>query len=302
MTHLQNLIYKILKNITLATLLSVSSLSAHNFWINSFESFTHKPGHITVGLGWGHSMPIDDILNSPNGKVIVEEFSIRSPKGEITKLNIPTNKIKDPIKKANAFDVYSADIALQKIALKKDSPKGVYEIQAKSKPTFYTHYIDKKDRQRLKLKPKDKIKDIKKVIFSVRYQALAKSYLTLEKWEKPKASNKGLEIIPKTDLSNLKVGDLVEFEVLFMGKPIIYNPPSNMDYILATSPSFDKGKDFSLVSFIKNGKAQFLVKSSGQWIVNCYYKAKVTKDGVLKNEYGKIDYDIQAASLTFNVK
>jgi len=293
---------KILKNITLLIFLTLSSLSAHNFWVNSFESFTHKPGHTTVGLGWGHSMPIDDILNSPNGKVIVESFTITSPKGDITNLNIPTSKIKEPTKKTSAFDVYSADVALQKIALKKDSPKGVYTIKAKSKPTFYTKYIDNKNRKRFKLNSKDTIKDIKQVIFSVQYQTLATSYLALEKWETPKASNKGLEIIPKTDLSNVRVGDLVEFEVLFMGKPIEYNPPSKMDYILASSSSFDKGRDFSLVSFIKNGKAQFLAKSSGQWIVNCYYKGEVTKDGVLKDKYGKIDYDIQAASLTFNVK
>jgi len=292
----------LLKNITLLIFLTFSSLSAHNFWVNSFESFTHKPGHTTVGLGWGHSMPIDDILNSPNGKVIVESFTITSPKGDITKLDIPTGEIKEPTKKTSAFDVYSADVALQKIALKKDSPKGVYAIKAKSKPTVYTKYIDNKNRKRFKLKSKDKIKDIKKVIFSVEYQALATSYLALEKWETPKASNKGLEIIPKTDLSNVQVGDLVEFEVLFMGRPIEYNPPSKMDYILASSSSFDKGRDFSLVSFIKNGKAQFLAKSSGQWIVNCYYKGEVTKDGVLKDKYGKIDYDIQAASLTFNVK
>ena len=247
-------------------------------------------------------MPIDDILNSPNGKVIVESFTITSPKGGITKLDIPTSKIKEPTKKTNAFDVYSADVALQKIALKKDSPKGIYKLEAKSKPTFYTAFIDKKNKKRFKLKSKDKIKNIKKIIFSVEYQALATSYLALKKWETPKASNKGLEIIPKTNLSNIKVGDLVEFEVLFMGKPIEYNPPSKMDYILASSPSFDKGRDFSLVSFIKNGKAQFLAKSSGQWIVNCYYKGQVTKDGVLKDKYGKIDYDIQAASLTFNVK
>ncbi|PIE64860.1 MAG: hypothetical protein CSA26_05885 [Desulfobacterales bacterium] len=61
-------------------------------------------------------------------------------------------------------------------------------------------------------------KIIKKVLFSVRYQAFAKSYLTLEKWVKPVPVGYGLEITPLTDLSTLKVGDMVEVDVRFHGK------------------------------------------------------------------------------------
>ncbi|WP_228133170.1 hypothetical protein [Aliarcobacter lanthieri] len=42
------------KLVFISTLLSVGlvNLNAHNFWVNSFESFSHKPGHIIVGLAW----------------------------------------------------------------------------------------------------------------------------------------------------------------------------------------------------------------------------------------------------------
>ena len=290
----------LLTTVALSTL-SISTLSAHSLWINSFESFSHKPGHTTVSLGWGHSIPIDDILNSPNGKVIIEDFSITNPKGEKTKLKIPSSELAKATKQTKSFDVYDADIALQKIALKKESPKGVYTIQANSKPTFYTSYLDSKDRQRLKLQPKNEIKDIKKILMSVKYQASAKSYLTLEKWTEQKATNKGLEIIPKTDLSNVRVGDLVEFEVLFMGKPLNTSAAS-MDYITAASNTFGQNEGFSLMSYIKEGKAQIRVQSAGQWIVSCNHRGTVTKDGPLKDLYNKVNYSFNGSSLTFNVK
>ncbi|WP_418185832.1 DUF4198 domain-containing protein [Aliarcobacter vitoriensis] len=291
------------KLVFISTILSLgfTNLNAHNFWVNSFESFSHKPGHIIVGLAWGHSMPMDDILNSPNGSVIVEEFKITSPNGEVTNLDIPTSEPKEANKKANNFDIFSADMGLQKIALKANSQKGVYKIEAKSKPTFYTKYIDTKGKERLKLTTLDKIDDIQKVLMSLKFEAFAKSYLTIDKWEEQKATNKGLEIIPKTDLSNVKVGDLVEFEVLFEGKPLSVSA-SSIDFITASSNSFGQNDGFSLMSYIENGKAQFRVQSAGQWRVSCEHKDSVTKDGVLKDLFGKVEYVFNGAALTFNVK
>lgn len=298
---------QLIKNITLstiliATVLSSSNLSAHTLWINSFESFHHNPGHTTVGLGWGHALPIDDLLNSPTGKVVVEKFSITDPKGETTALKIPSNKSAKVQKETKSFDLYDSDIGLQKIALKKDSPKGVYKIEAKSKPTYYNVFLDNKGRQRLKLKPLDELKNIKEVIFSVKYEAFATSYLTLgDKWEEPKATGKGLEIIPKTDLSNVKVGDLLEFEVLFFGKPLSSGAKGN-EYITANSPSFGQNHRFSLYSKIKNGKAQFIAQSAGQWKIECMHKDEITKKGDLKELYGKAKSLVNAATLTFTVK
>lgn len=293
---------QILKKIVFTTIISITSLNAHSLWVNSFESYAHKPGHTTVSLGWGHALPIDDLLNSPNGKTTVDKFSITDPKGQTTALRIPSSQVAKAKKETKSFDLYDSDVGLQKIALKKDSPKGVYKIEAKSKPTYYSVFIDNKDRQRLKLKPKDKLKDVKKVLMSIKYEAFANTYLTLgNKWEEAKATNKGLEIIPKTDLSKVKVGDLVEFEVLFYGKPLHASPKADA-YITADSASFGQSHNFSLFSKIKNGKAQFIVQSAGQWKVECKHRGKVSKEGKLKDLYGKADVLINASTLTFNVK
>lgn len=276
-------------------------LNAHSLWVDSFESFAHKPGHTTVVLGWGHALPIDDMLNSPNGSILVEKFCIVSPDGEKTKLEIPSaKKQKASIENAN-FYVFKANLGTQKIAFKKDSTKGTYAIKAESKPTFYTKFIDTKGKTRLKLLPKDEVKNIKKTLMSVRYQAFASTYVTLGKWQEPKATNEGLEIIPLSDLSNVKVGDLVKFKILFYGKALNTTAKS-MDYITAHSNTFGQNDGFKLFSYIMNGVGQFRVQSSGKWIVTVNHKNQVTKDGELKKFYKKAEQVFHGATLTFDVK
>lgn len=278
-----------------------TSLLAHSLWVNSFESFTHKPGHTTIVLGWGHTMPIDDILNSPNGKMVIKEFNFIDPNGKKTALSIPDSKTASAALEKKSFDVFKADLGAQKIAFKEDSEKGVYTVEAISKPNYYTAYIDKKGKQRMKLKPKNEVKDIDKVLMSIRFQAYAKSYITLGKWSEQKPLGHGLEIIPQTDLSHVKVGDLVRFKVLFNGKELDANAKS-IDYITANSSSFGQSDGFNLHSYIMKGNAQIRVQSRGKWIVSTYHKGDVTKDGALKKYYGKAEQVYHNAALTFDVK
>ncbi len=57
----------------------VSVAQAHSVWINAFHATTHKPGHVMLSLGWGHALPMDDILNSPNGVLQVKTFTLIAP-------------------------------------------------------------------------------------------------------------------------------------------------------------------------------------------------------------------------------
>ena len=286
----------------IAVLFSMVSLAqAHSVWINSFESYAHQPPHTMVSLGWGHRLPMDDILTSPNGRIAIERFELLDPDLKKTDLLKPEFKLSKPDLSTDNFDLFAADLAAQKVALKKDSAQGVYQFSAVSKPTFYTQYIDKKGKTRLQLKPKNEVKDIKKVLMAVKYQAFAKSYLTVGEWTNPKPLGHGLEIISRTDLSNLHVGDLVEVDVLFYGKPLNATAKS-MEYITAQSSSFGQSDGFSLLSYLMKGKAQFRVQSSGQWMITVNHKDDVTADGSLKDLYGKADQVYHGASLTFNVK
>lgn len=285
----------------LVLLLLASGVHAHSVWINSFESHAHKPHHTMVSLGWGHVLPMDDILTSPNGRVEIESFDLIDPKMKKHELIKPPFVMSSPEKTTENFDLYAADLATQKIALKKGSEPGVYQLSAVSKASFYTQYIDSQGRQRLKMSPRDQVSDIAKVLMSVKYQAFSKSYMTLGEWVNPEPLGHGLEIIPRSDLSNLHVGDLVEVDVLFYGQPLNATAKS-IEYITAFSSSFGQSDGFSLFSYIKEGKAQFRVQSSGQWVIGVSHKDDVTEDGPLRDLYGKASQVYHSASLTFNVK
>jgi uncharacterized GH25 family protein len=185
--------------------------------------------------------------------------------------------------------------------MKKNSAAGVYQLSAVSKPGFFTQYIDKTGRKRMKMAPKNEVDDIRKLLMAVKYQAFAKAYLTVGKWINPEPLGHGLEIIPRTDLSDLHVGDLVEVDVLFYGNPLTATARS-IEYITAHSSSFGQSDGFYLMSYIMEGKAQFRVQSSGQWMIGVNHKDDVTAEGPLKDLYGKVDQVYHSASLTFTVK
>lgn len=282
-------------------LCSATAVQAHSIWINCFKSKVHNPPHAMLSLGWGHVMPMDDILNSPNGKVAIEKFEVIDPELKKTDLIKPPFTTATPASSSGNFDIFAADLAAQKVALKKDSIPGVYQFSATSIPNFYTQYIDTSGKERIKLKPRDEVENIDKILMSVKFQAFAKSYMTIGEWTQPEPLGHGLEIIPRTDLSNLHEGDLVELDVLFYGKPLTASAKS-IEYIVADSSSFGQPDSFALFSYIIEGKAQFRVQSSGQWMIRVNHKDVVTEDGPLKDLYGKADQVYHGASLTFSVQ
>lgn len=293
-----------MKNFFLILFLSVimvSSASAHRVWINVFESDGHNSPHAMVSLGWGHNLPMDDILTSTGSRVEMESFVMLNPMMQATEIAIQPFKLGEPEKDTGDMEMFKADMAARKIALKENCTQGVYQFSAISKPNFYTFYIDKKGKERLKLKSMDQIEDIEKVLHSLKYQAFAKSYLTVGPWKQPKPLGHGLEIVPLTDLSNLHPGDLVELSVTFYGKPLS-GTGQNMEYIVAYSSGFGQNDNFFIGAYVKHGKAQFRVQSPGQWLVGLYHKRDVSPDGPLRDLQGKAKQVYHSASLTFNVK
>ncbi len=279
-----------------------SFANAHFFWVNSFESHAHQPPHAMVTLGFGHTIPMGDIFTAPNAaRMNVDKFELFDPALKKTELIKVKSEITEAKITSENFDIFPADLAAQKIALKKDSLQGVYQLSAISEANFYTAYIDNKGRTRIKLKPKDEIDDIKQVKGSFKNQSFAKSYITLGKWTNPKPLGHKLEIIPLTDLSSVHVGDMVEVEVLFYGEPQSTTGQNNIN-ITAGSNTFGLDDGFTLQSYLIKGKAQFRVQSKGQWLISTFKEEVITKDGKLKDLYGKADKVYHTATLTFNVK
>jgi hypothetical protein len=244
---------------------------------------------------------MDDILNSPGGRIGLEQFELIDPALAKTGLIRPEPDSGEPVQTSGGFDLFAGDMALQKVALKKGAANGVYQFSAASVPSFFTQYIDQAGKPRMQMKPRNEISGIKEVLVSVKYQAFAKSFLTVGGWQDPEPLGHDLEIIPRTDLSSLRAGDLVEVTVLFHGKPLTATAKS-IEYITAHSSSFGQSEGFSLFSYIIDGNAQFRVQSSGQWMISVSHKDDVTPDGPLKDLIGKADQVYQGASLTFTVK
>jgi len=274
-------------------------MSAHTFWVNAIESKNYSPSSASVSLGWGHNTPIDDMLNSYNGKITVKEFTLNSPSFEKINLRVPLSALAKAQQKTKNFDVYDYDIALQKIAFNKKSKEGVYRLEAKSEENYLLKYIDTKNRTRLKFTSMDKAKNVQSVLSSIQTKRTARAYITLGKWKKIKPLNEGLELIALNDLSKVKVGDLLKFDVLFYGKKIKDN--AKMEYISASSNTFGQKDKFSLLSYIVDGKAQIRVQSKGQWLISTTHKEAVENNGALKHLKNKVKYIEETTTLTFMV-
>jgi uncharacterized GH25 family protein len=278
-----------------------SQAMAHTLWINLYESFAHPPGHAIVSLGWGHAVPMDDLLVSKSGSIQLATFDLIDPELNRTVLPMPVLKMEDVIETSSGMTAQCGDLGIRKLGLTDKTKPGTYQVVATSRVDFFTMYLDKKGKQKMVMKPLDEVKDAHKVLFSVKYKSFAKAFMAVKKWTDPKPLGYDLELMPMTDLSNVHVGNLVPFEISFMGKPLSSGADS-IQYLTATSNTFGGPDGFFLSAYIMNGKAQFRMPAAGQWVANVYVKQDVTPESDLKELVGKCTTVYYAGTISFNVK
>jgi len=274
---------------------------AHMLWVNLNECYTHPPGHVLLSLGWGHSVPLDDLLASSSGTVHFASYALIDPDGNKTDLGLPSKIEGEPIEAKGDLKIEPGNLGIRKLSLTKETKPGTWQAVATSKENFFTKYIDKKGRQRMAQKSMDQITNANQILVSMKHLAFAKSFTAVQEWTPPKPLGYELELMPMTDLSNVHVGDLVSFRVTFMGKPVVTSP-KNLRYLTATSNSFGGPDGFFIGAYIMNGKAQFRIPAAGQWVANVYVKQDVTPESYLKNLVGKCTTVYYAGTISFNVK
>ena len=191
--------------------------------VTTSDNDIHPPGHVMTTIGFGHLPPLDDLLQTEYGTLTLESYTLVDPQNRTTELPMPKLDGKK-IQTAAGVEVLSGDVGACRVSLKKDSRQGTYQVNAKAKPLFFSMWIDQKGRRRMKPIPMDNIDSPKKIIKSMQYIASAKSCFTVGDWSQPPRRKDELEILPISDLSKVKVGDEVEFEVIFMGKPLSAGP------------------------------------------------------------------------------
>ncbi|MBN1907395.1 MAG: DUF4198 domain-containing protein [Deltaproteobacteria bacterium] len=287
------------------TILCVVSFSinawAHTFWINCYDSQSHEPGHVMVSLGYGHSVPMDDLLDSDGAEMKLTSYELVDPAMKKSSLPMPVFDGNQGMKNASGIIVKRGDLGISKLTFSEDAEEGTYQIGATSKPDYYTLVVNDKGRRKWILKPMDEIKDAKEIIQSTKYQAMAKGFFTKGKWTDPKPLGHELEIIPMTDLASVRAGDLVEFKILLMNEPFS-STPSQIERITAVSNTFGGPDNFYIAADIARGKARLRFSTPGQWIVSVYHVKEVSKDERLKNLEKKCIQAHYVASISFNVR
>ena len=284
-----------------AFLLAAGSASAHMFWITLSESFTHKPGHVSALLGFGHVLPVDDLLSGEFGSIQLTSYDLIGPDGSRFDLGLPDFKSTEAEKPPTGMLVNSGNLGFRKISCTEKNASGTYQVTASTDPVFFTVYLDKKGKQRMAPKPLDAINDLSRPLASFRCQTFAKSYFAIKEWTAPKPLGYDLEIMPLDDLSDVHAGDLVRFKVTFKGQPL-NSTESGFQRMTCHSKSFGDPDGFHLDSYLFDGIARFRMPAAGQWLSNVYVHQKVAENPHLKKLTGKC-LDVWAiGSVTFEVK
>ncbi len=283
------------------TAFCAGTVHAHSLWVNINESFAHPPGHVITSLGWGHAMPLDDFLVSEAGAIEIETYSLVGPDNSITPIPLPVIKQEEASQSKTGMAIVQGDLGLRKISLTDKTTPGTYQVAAESKATYFTGYVDAKGKHKMTTKPMDEIKGVRSIDFSTRYKATGKSYFGIEKWTEPTPLGHDLEIMPETDMSNVKAGDLVKFTVTLKGKPLTCDM-QGMNYLHMTSNTFGGPDGYMLTAYIMNGKAQIRVPTPGAWLTMVMVKKVVTKDNELKDLAGKCQSIYYGASVSFTAK
>ena len=274
---------------------------AHSLWVNINDSLTHPPGHVMISLGWGHTIPLDDFLISGAGTVPIEKYNLVAPDNSKTAMALPETKQKQGVSSKTGMMIVPGDLGLRKISLTDNTLEGTYQVIAESRASYFTGYIDSKGKHHMTAKPMDEIKDAKSFDFSTRYKAVAKSYFAVKKWTPPAPAGHDLEILPETDLSSVKKGDLVKFGITLKGRPVTCDM-HGMNYMTASSNAFGGPDNFMLAAYIREGKAQIRIPASGEWVCLVMVEKKVAKDNQLKDIAGKCQSIYYMSTISFTAK
>jgi uncharacterized GH25 family protein len=167
------------------------SALAHNLWLNPGNYYPQVGTTVDIGIGWGHKYPANRIdQEMKEGRL--EEILAMDPDGRMVDLT-----------KVSA-DLYKLNI---------EKP-GVYLVTARIKPGFFT--VTPEGR-----KWGDK-KSVANPIKCTNFHIEAKTVIIAGGDEKnlSRAAGQTLELIPLTNLHNLKNGDKLTVKVLFEGKPL----------------------------------------------------------------------------------
>ena len=283
-------------------LLFASTVHGHALWVNLYESTTHPPGHVLANIGWGHQVPIDDFLGSGTGRIRLESYSLLDP--GMHRLDLPFPETKPPEVLATAktgLQVETGDLGLIRIPYSETMAEGTYQVVVESRENFFTIYRDKTGKKKMAPKSMDRIGDASEIIASMQFKMTGKAYFSLaETWKPPEPVGHDLELLPMTDLGNLRAGDIVTFGAKLMGEPL--NTGASGMYTLTLSSNGFGGPDgFHLGAYVRNGTCSFRVPAAGRWLATLYLRQNVSESPDLKPLATKCKTALYGSTIAFEV-
>ncbi len=280
------------------------SVLAHNFFVSITESMTYPPGSILTNIGWGHTLPMEDFFQGNT----LQSYSMYDP--NLKKMDLPfdpnaNNGAEGNMgKEAPGFPgakFLVGDAFCRKLFFQKDAPKGTYQLAAVIKKTQFSVWIDKKGHTKWGRTYLDDIKNPKEIKGSLNFQSFAKAFVKIGEWTEPKPLGHDLELIPLTDLSQVRVGDEVTFKVLLLGKPV--QPDKNgLPNLHAYGEFYGENGSYDLRGRISNGIAKIRVTAPGRWLATVNVRKPVNKENGPKELIGKALKTGYNASATFFVR
>jgi uncharacterized GH25 family protein len=250
-----------------------ANVNSHSLFIQSSRYHVHEGKSSPLFFCYGHHIPVDDGVRANKLKSVC----VHTPSGEIRKINVRN------------------ETCLHSYMVTYDAP-GTYVLAAETNPGYYTAYIDKKGRKRQTIKPKstiiDQAKTIERSLYSKQY---TKTYVTCEKPSGtfPKRIGQSLELVPVSDLSNLKPGDELILKIYLKGSP--YSGEGTWD---ATYNGFSTQPEDNFYSKTKvsGDTLQILIPNSGRWFVRYFIKVDATGSDIEKYTQEK-----RTATLVFEI-
>lgn len=286
--------------LTLGALLYAATAFGHGLWVNTFANNSHPPGYVLANLGFGHLAPMDDLLTTEHATLEIASYRLIDPQGRATDLPKPSTETSVTATEAGV-EVVSGDLGTCKLALSPDSQQGTYQVSAAGKDTFFSVWLDQNGRKRFGAKSLDQIDKPKKILVSMQYRASAKAYFAVDGWSTPARQGADLEIIPLSDLSSVRAGDEVAFEVSYLGKPLS-SGADGVFTMTGTSRSFGGSGKTSIMSYIRNGCCRMRMPATGQWLMQVKLRKAVASTAGLAALKGKCQLVNYTSSLTFHVK
>ena len=285
---------------------------ARKLWINLVESFAlHKtmdapPRHFIASLGFGHVLPMDDLLIHREGGLPLESFTLHDPRGGVTQLRLPDPEHYARFEAAPGIGVEYGDLAVHKCSIGPDAAPGTYQLAAQSQELFITQYVDASGHTVWDPRPMDAFSKDQRIASSFRTKIYAKAFTAVGAWTTPAPLGHELELVPLSDLTRVMPGEPVVFEVRFQGQPFSCTQ-DNMEYVVAASNTYggEAGGDtegFFLSAYAINGRVRFALPTAGQWIVSAFSNQWVSPDGDWSAFAGKCLKVFHSASIAFHVR